>query len=83
MGLTLKMVQKVPLVQSACLSESCWVHIAPILKTFHSLPNCFGVQFKVLVLIFKCLLDLRPAYLKVYICLCVPVWQLHLSSRAY
>lgn len=38
-------------------------HITPILKSLHWLPVCFRIDFKVLLLVFKCLNGLGPTYL--------------------
>uniref|UniRef100_A0A3P9JXN4 Reverse transcriptase domain-containing protein n=1 Tax=Oryzias latipes TaxID=8090 RepID=A0A3P9JXN4_ORYLA len=38
-------------------------HITPILKSLHWLPICFRIDFKILLLVFKCLNGLAPSYL--------------------
>ena len=38
-------------------------HITPVLKSLHWLPVQFRIDFKVLVIIFKCIHGLVPAYL--------------------
>jgi len=38
-------------------------HITPVLKSLHWLPVCFSIDFKVLLLVFKCLNGLGPSYL--------------------
>ena len=38
-------------------------HITPVLESLHWLPVCFRVDFKVLLLVFKCLKGLGPSYL--------------------
>ena len=38
-------------------------HITPVLKSLHWLPVCFRIDFKVLLLVFKCLNGLGPSYL--------------------
>ena len=38
-------------------------HITPVLKSLHWLPVCFRIDFKVLLMVFKCLRGLGPSYL--------------------
>ena len=38
-------------------------HITPVLKKLHWLPVCFRVQYKCLVMVFKCIHSLAHAYL--------------------
>ncbi len=38
-------------------------HITPVLKSLHWLPVRFRIDFKVLLLVFKCLNGLGPSYL--------------------
>ena len=38
-------------------------HITPVLKSLHWLPVCFRIDFKVLLMVFKCLNGLGPSYL--------------------
>ena len=38
-------------------------HITPVLKSLHWLPVHFRINFKVLLLVFRCLNGLRPSYL--------------------
>ena len=38
-------------------------HITPVLESLHWLPVCFRIDFKVLLLVFKCLNGLGPSYL--------------------
>ena len=38
-------------------------HITPVLASLHWLPVCFRVDFKILLLVFKCLNGLAPLYL--------------------
>ncbi|MDG2589834.1 hypothetical protein P7M45_23125, partial [Vibrio parahaemolyticus] len=38
-------------------------HITPVLKLLHWLPVRFRIDFKVLLLVFKCLNGLGPSYL--------------------
>ena len=38
-------------------------HITPVLESLHWLPVCFRIDFKVLLMVFKCLNGLGPSYL--------------------
>ena len=38
-------------------------HITPVLKSLHWLPVCFRIDFKVLLMVFKCLRGVGPSYL--------------------
>ena len=38
-------------------------HITLVLKSLHWLPVCFRIDFKVLLMVFKCLRGLGPSYL--------------------
>lgn len=38
-------------------------HITPVLKSLHWLPVCFRIDFKILLMVFKCLRGLGPSYL--------------------
>ncbi len=40
-----------------------WAHITPVLESLHWLPVCFRIDFKVLLMVFKCLNGLGPSYL--------------------
>lgn len=40
-----------------------WVHITPVLKSVYWVPVHFRIDFKVLILVFKCLNSLGPSYL--------------------
>ncbi|XP_053112476.1 uncharacterized protein LOC128327575 [Hemicordylus capensis] len=67
-GLPLKNIQKLQLVQNAAArvltGAAWWEHITPILKELPWLPVRFRVQFKVLVLTFKALNGLGSGYLR-------------------
>ena len=68
MGLPLKSIQKLQLVQNA----AAWVslgaprleHKTLLLRELHWVPVCFRVQFKVLVITFKALHGMGPGCLK-------------------
>ena len=66
-GLPLKTVRKLQLVQNAAASlitgTSRFEHIKPNVARLHWLPICFRAQFKVLVLTYKALHGLGPQYL--------------------
>ena len=38
-------------------------HITPVLESLHWLPVCFRIDFKVLLMVYKCLNGLGPSYL--------------------
>ena len=50
-------------------------HISPVLASLHWLPVHFRIQFKVLLIVFKCLNGLAPSYLSELV-------QPHSTSRA-
>uniref|UniRef100_A0A8C6NVU5 Reverse transcriptase domain-containing protein n=1 Tax=Nothobranchius furzeri TaxID=105023 RepID=A0A8C6NVU5_NOTFU len=52
-------------------------HITPVLQSLHWLPVCFRINFKVLLMVFKCLNGLGPSYLSPY----EPSWSLRSSGR--
>ncbi|XP_061477607.1 uncharacterized protein LOC133381973, partial [Rhineura floridana] len=66
-GLPLKMVRKLQLIQNAAarllMNSRRRDHITPVLFDLHRLPVVFRAQFKVLVLTFKSLYGLSPVYL--------------------
>lgn len=55
-------------------------HITPDLKSLHWLPVRFGIHFKLLLLVFKCLNGLGPSYLSDLLSLYQPSWTLRSSS---
>jgi hypothetical protein len=38
-------------------------HVTPVLESLHWLPVCFRIDFKVLLMVYKCLNGLGPSYL--------------------
>lgn len=68
MGLSLKIIRKLQLVQNAA---ACTVPGAPraaqitqLLHKLHWLPDCFWIQFMMLVVTFKALYGMDPGYLR-------------------
>ena len=53
-------------------------HITPVLKSLHWLPVKYRIDFKILLLVYKCLNDLAPSYLMELI---KPYHQDHYSTR--
>ncbi|XP_061485295.1 uncharacterized protein LOC133385720 isoform X1 [Rhineura floridana] len=66
-GLPLKIVRKLQLVQNAAARlltrTRRSAHITPVLARLHWLPICFRAKFKVLVLTYKALHGMGPQYL--------------------
>ncbi|KAI4895256.1 hypothetical protein NFI96_000433 [Prochilodus magdalenae] len=66
-GLPKKTVKQLQLIQNAAarvLTKSKRRdHITPILKSLHWIPVCYRIDFKVLLLVYKCLNGSGPAYL--------------------
>ena len=54
--------------------------ITPVLESLHWLPVCFRIDFKILLLVFKCLNGLGPSYLSGLFLPYWPSWTLR-SSR--
>ena len=57
-------------------------HITPVLKSLHWLPVQFRIDFKVLLLVYKCLNGLGPSYLSDLLVPYVPSRSLRSSGRA-
>ena len=61
-------LQKLQKIQNAAAriltGEGKRCHITPVLKKLHWLPIASRIQFKILMLTFKCLQDLAPRYLQ-------------------
>ena len=55
-------------------------HITQIFKSLHWLPVCFRIDFKVLLLVFKCLNGLGPSYLSDLLLPYQPLWTLRSSG---
>jgi len=55
--------------------------ITPILKSLHWLPIQRHIEFKILVLVFKCLHGLAPDYLTNLIQILKPAWKLRNSTK--
>lgn len=55
-------------------------HITPVLESLHWLPVCFRIDFKVLLLVFKCLNGLGPSYLADMLLSYEPSRTLHSSG---
>ena len=47
--------------------ERKYCHITPLLSKLHWLPISYRIQFKILLLVFKCLNDMAPVYLTNFI----------------
>ncbi|XP_054842011.1 uncharacterized protein LOC129334090 [Eublepharis macularius] len=75
-GLPLGVIRKLQLVQNAAAQVLTGIsyqsHITPVLRQLHWLPVEFRIMFKVLVLTFKALSGLGPAYLRDRLSLYVP-----------
>ena len=57
-------------------------HITPVLKSLHWLPVHFRIDFKILLLVYKCLNGLGPSYLTDLLVPYVPSRSLRSSGRA-
>uniref|UniRef100_A0A674N4B1 Reverse transcriptase domain-containing protein n=1 Tax=Takifugu rubripes TaxID=31033 RepID=A0A674N4B1_TAKRU len=55
-------------------------HITPVLESLHWLPVRFRIDFKVLLLVFKCLNGLGPTYLSDLLLFYHPSWTLRSSG---
>lgn len=58
-------------------------HITPVLKDLHWLPVKFRIEFKIILLTYKCLKKMAPLYLQELIKLYTPKRQLRSSSKNY
>jgi len=67
LGLPKKLLSRLQLVQNAAArlltGTRKWSSISPVLASLHWLPVEYRVQFKVLVMVFKCLHGLAPVYI--------------------
>ncbi|XP_061474960.1 small ribosomal subunit protein uS7 isoform X1 [Rhineura floridana] len=85
-GLPLKTVRKLQLVQNAAARLLMWTrrsaHITPVLARLHWLPICFRARFKVLVLTYKALHGMGPQYLVERLSQYEPTRTLRSTSKA-
>jgi hypothetical protein len=58
-------------------------HITPVLKDLHWLPVQFRIQYKILLLTYKCLHDLAPSYLADMIKIYQPSYHMSLRSSTH
>uniref|UniRef100_M3XHX1 Reverse transcriptase domain-containing protein n=1 Tax=Latimeria chalumnae TaxID=7897 RepID=M3XHX1_LATCH len=83
-GLPLKAIRRLQLVQNAAArllhNVSSFDHITPTLRELHCLPIRWRITFKVLVLVFKALNGLGPAYLRDFLTPYVPARSLRSES---
>uniref|UniRef100_H3B777 Reverse transcriptase domain-containing protein n=1 Tax=Latimeria chalumnae TaxID=7897 RepID=H3B777_LATCH len=83
-GLPLKAIRRLQLVQNSAArvvhNVSRFDHITPTLQKLHWLPIRWRITFKVLVLVFKALNGLGPAYLRDFLTPYVPTRSLHSES---
>uniref|UniRef100_A0A8C6LGB2 Reverse transcriptase domain-containing protein n=1 Tax=Nothobranchius furzeri TaxID=105023 RepID=A0A8C6LGB2_NOTFU len=56
-------------------------HMTPVLESLHWLPVCFRINFKVLLMVFKCLNGLGPSYLSELLLQYEPSRTLRSSGR--
>ena len=70
-GLTRKNTQRLQKLQNNAVrfifqlnGKQKWNHIKPYLKKLHFLPVEYRIKFKISLLVFKCLNNLAPDYLK-------------------
>ena len=70
-GVTDRNLQKLQKIQNNAVrfifklnGKSKWTSISPYLKKLHFLPVLYRIQFKVALLVFKCINNLAPKYLK-------------------
>ena len=63
-----------------CNSLFVYDHITPVLASLHWLPVCFRIDFKILLITFKALHDLAPAYISELLVPYVPSHSLRSSG---
>ena len=68
--------------RSVCL-KSKYECITPLLQELHWLPVEYRIEFKILLVTFKCLNNVAPYYLQELINVYKPKWQLRSSSKNY
>lgn len=86
-GLPNHLIQKLQSVQNSAARLTTFSHkydhITPILKELHWLPVKYRIEFKVLLLTFKCINKTAPAYLQDLIHQYVPERYLRSGSKNY
>lgn len=84
-GLPSALHQQLQAVQKACarvvLCRGKYDHVTPMFKELHWLPISSRIQFKILVLTFKCLHGLAPEYLADLLTVYHPARSLRSSSQ--
>ena len=75
-GVTEKNLQKLQKIENNAVrfifklnGQKKWTSISPYLKRLHFLPVLYRIQFKVALLVFKCINNLAPKYLMDFISL--------------
>ena len=86
-GLPGHLIQKIQSVQNSAarittLSHK-YDHITPILKELHWLPVNYRIEFKVLLLTFKCINNIAPSYLQDLVHPYAPKRHLRSDSKNY
>ena len=56
-------------------------HISPVIRSLHWLPVAKQIEYKILMLTFKCLYNFSPTYLKELLVLYVPIHSLRSSDQ--
>ena len=83
-GLSKKSISQLQLLQNSAARVLTRTrkraHITPVLKSLHWLPVRFRIDFKVLLLVFKCLNGLGPSYLSDLLLPYRPSWTLRSSG---
>ncbi len=85
-GLDQSSLQRLQLVQNAAArlltGTKKYEHITPVLASLHWLPVRFRIEFKILLIVFKILHGLAPAYLSELLHVHTPVRALRSSNQA-
>ena len=86
-GINKELIAKIQRVQNAAarIVSNCarTDHITPILKSLHWLPITKRIDFKILVLVYKCLHSMAPSYLKDLLQIAVPTRPLRSSHHCH